>query len=1266
MSSLSQDDRLLKELEAQEQSLIQRSKRRLPGLEGVSSQEQPSGHEPRAFESKPTDRGLRRQATFDYEGPSERPYPPSSLPIPLPSEYEDYRPRDDIDDTLSLEGLRIRREMEELELEEEEAEKIKELKRVLSRKLPPQHQAPPTVVDDERVRYGRTGEYGVPGYGVAHSAPSSSLPLSELMKKLEQDNKILEELDRKIYDKGHSTSLINLYGQQMGQPQIEYGHLQSILDHPLFSAYRRPHSAFPTTTAQPHLIQQQQAPPPLIFLPLNNLIQTTTDTRHHRTKPHPPPPVVSEAKALVDSIEVPNRGRARVFIAKYSYDPFRQSPNENPESELSLAAGDFILVFGEVDSDGFYFGELLDGRRGLVPSNFVQQLTGEDLFDFQASVLYLPKDQAPPPTVKDAILDREQAIKSRLQAVDDLALQHQQKTIAGGLGVTDVSDLEFPAEFYDAILDDAIGHTSFQHLLAPEDFHRMNDYVELAEAEEHVMDEDDLYPDLERAQAVAARDPVPPPKRLMVERQLHKSLLLSWLHPDAPRGFIDSFHVYVDGVLKISVPAGERTKALIEGVESAMAHRISVRAVTPNGRMSKDAACTVVIGRNVPFAPCCVKSTNITSESALISWLPCNSNFYHVVAVNSVEVKTVNPSTYKHLITGLAANTLYRVSVRAKPGKLFLSNDEKNPKKLQLLTTFVDFRTLPKSLPEPPVDVQIESGPQEGTLLVTWLPVTVDAYGQSNQCPVTGYAVFAAHKKLAEIDSPTGDHCLLDVIQVESFHKKAVTVRTKSGENLSQDSIPCPIPDDLLKLPTADPTTGSTQFIHRRREAHQRAHHPHQSPHHHPHPAAHVRPASQGPFGPHHLPMIDVTRAGAGTVVDPVTGMVRPASAPFPGQGILRPGQQMIQRPGQLPMTQMMMGPGGQGMMTGVPGQQIGMMGMGGMQAPFGTGGMMGQQLPGQQGMFPGGMPGQQGMLPAGQPGMMGQTGLMGQPPGMMAQTGMMMQPGGMIGQQGLMGHTGGVMGMQPQQQQQSTGLMGKMMQSLLPGQTQQQQQQQLMQQQQQAMMMQQQRMTGPGGMMGVGGIRQPGMMGTGMLGAQQLGMLGQQQTGMMGTTIGLTNPTTGQMGMMGTGQRFPGAMSTVPQPGVRWFVALYDYDPLTMSPNPDGADEELGFREGDLIKVYGDKDADGFYRGEATDGRSGFVPCNMVSEVSGPEAVTVTSDGHTVPAGSRKMIALYDYDPQENSPNPDADVSNNLPGHHFAKFACFIYIAWVDVSYYI
>jgi len=33
---------------------------------------------------------------------------------------------------------------------------------------------------------------------------------------------------------------------------------------------------------------------------------------------------------------------------------------------------------------------------------------------------------------------------------------------------------------------------------------------------------------------------------------------------------IDCFQIYVDGVLKVTVPGGERTKALVEGVESSM------------------------------------------------------------------------------------------------------------------------------------------------------------------------------------------------------------------------------------------------------------------------------------------------------------------------------------------------------------------------------------------------------------------------------------------------------------------------------------------------------------------------------------------------------------------------------------------------------------------------------------------------------------------------------------------------------------------------
>ena len=57
-----------------------------------------------------------------------------------------------------------------------------------------------------------------------------------------------------------------------------------------------------------------------------------------------------------------------------------------------------------------------------------------------------------------------------------------------------------------------------------------------------------------------------------------------------------------------------------------------------------------------------------------------------------------------------------------------------------------------------------------------------------------------------------------------------------------------------------------------------------------------------------------------------------------------------------------------------------------------------------------------------------------------------------------------------------------------------------------------------------------------------------------------------GPFNMAGSHRR---AVPVVPREhGVRWFVALFDYDPLSMSPNPDAAEEELPFQEGQLIKV--------------------------------------------------------------------------------------------------
>lgn len=61
---------------------------------------------------------------------------------------------------------------------------------------------------------------------------------------------------------------------------------------------------------------------------------------------------------------------------------------------------------------------------------------------------------------------------------------------------------------------------------------------------------------------------MPAPQHLSLERQLNKSVLIGWAPPDLPAAqAVESYHVYVDGVLKVTVKATERTRALVEGVD---------------------------------------------------------------------------------------------------------------------------------------------------------------------------------------------------------------------------------------------------------------------------------------------------------------------------------------------------------------------------------------------------------------------------------------------------------------------------------------------------------------------------------------------------------------------------------------------------------------------------------------------------------------------------------------------------------------------------
>lgn len=66
----------------------------------------------------------------------------------------------------------------------------------------------------------------------------------------------------------------------------------------------------------------------------------------------------------------------RSMMAVFDYNPKESSPNADAEAELTFSAGDIITVFGSMDDDGFYYGEL-NQQRGLVPSNFLEAVTSD-------------------------------------------------------------------------------------------------------------------------------------------------------------------------------------------------------------------------------------------------------------------------------------------------------------------------------------------------------------------------------------------------------------------------------------------------------------------------------------------------------------------------------------------------------------------------------------------------------------------------------------------------------------------------------------------------------------------------------------------------------------------------------------------------------------------------------------------------------------------------------------------------------------------------
>uniref|UniRef100_A0A094ZIQ3 Peripheral-type benzodiazepine receptor-associated protein 1 n=1 Tax=Schistosoma haematobium TaxID=6185 RepID=A0A094ZIQ3_SCHHA len=292
------------------------------------------------------------------------------------------------------------------------------------------------------------------------------------------------------------------------------------------------------------------------------------------------------------------------------------------------------------------------------------------------------------------------------------------------------------------------------------------------------------------------------PRMITLERQLFQSVLISWKSPELnsmnENKIVSAYHIYVDGQFRLAVMAKEKTRALIDNVDADKPHRISIRSISSHGQ-SKDAQCTLVVGRGMTATPARLKATQIGTKSAKLSWIPGNSNYYHRVYLNETSLHVCKPGVYKLHLTDLPPDTLHQVCVQALPSPMSVQESaQQSPPWIntawsgvhtQKLAAFIEFRTLPIGLPDPPSHVQIEAGPQDGMLLITWLPVPQDknaveavtAAGASSSLPVQGYTVCLNGQAIMEMKGASRDHAILKLSTIRDHIQRLFNNCTQSS-----------------------------------------------------------------------------------------------------------------------------------------------------------------------------------------------------------------------------------------------------------------------------------------------------------------------------------------------------------------------------------------------------------------------------------------------------------------------------------------------------
>ncbi|XP_027944820.1 RIMS-binding protein 2 isoform X1 [Eumetopias jubatus] len=815
-------------------------------------------------------------------------------------------------------------------------------------------------------------------------------------------------------------------------------------------------------------------------------------------------------------------GKVHLCVARYSYNPF-DGPNENPEAELPLTAGKYLYIYGDMDEDGFYEGELLDGQRGLVPSNFV-----------------------------DFVQDSESRLASTLGKEQDQNLIKQ-----AGIGSEGGSlvDLRTPAHTHAGVTDNGAGTLG----------------VSIDETGEDI---------------------VPYPRKITLIKQLARSVIVAWEPPAVPPGWgtVSSYNVLVDQETRVSLMLGSRTKALIEKLNTAACtYRISVQCITSRGS-SDELQCTLLVGKDVVVAPSHLRVDNITQISAQLSWLPTNSNYSHVIFLNEEELDVVRAARYKYQFFNLRPNMAYKVKVLAKPHQMpwQLPLEQREKKE-----AFVEFSTLPAGPPAPPQDVTVHAGATPATVQVSWKPPALTTAGLSNGANVSGYGVYAKGQRVAEVTSPVADSIAVELVRLRSLEAKAVTVRTLSVQGESTDSAPAAIPPDLLVPPTP-----------------------------------HLRTPTPKPLASAGAPDTKDEHLGPHVAMD---GAWEQTGAPAPAHGhMLEPPSLQGSGPGRRSPSPSRILPQPQG--TPVSTSVAKAMAREAAQRVAESSRLEKRSIFLERG---GGQYTNSDEEDSYDPPDVKRRG---------ASVDDFLK--------------GAELGKQPHSchgdEYHTESSRGSDLSDIME-----EDEEELYSEMQ----------------LEDGGRRRPS--GTSH---NALKILGNPVSAGRADRVdhvgrrfshGSAGPQRSRPMMVPSIDEYSERDRLSPDfyeesetdPGAeelpaRIFVALFDYDPLTMSPNPDAAEEELPFKEGQIIKVYGDKDADGFYRGE-TCARLGLIPCNMVSEIQADdeemmdqllrqgflplntpvEKIERSRRSSRHPGATRRVVALYDYDPRESSPNIDVEA---------------------------